>query len=328
MKFYGEERLRSIFIDLYREIAERLINFLIDEGVMLDISSNAYRILSARILTEGPHKLNRRAAQIEREYYGASLWYRSNFIGRGYFSEQLNEIALSAAELLTLDVKSPTIGHELRHAANDMNGERDFGSAMAKGTSQLPGRPIAYEKHQSYEEAETHSYSLRRDAQRLLSVILSDPQDNYKFFEYQLLNLAFQSSIVAERNTLITELLDQALMTGVTPTFQNLRNGTRGRFRYLAKFHLSFEGQEFEHKMDIHDAEARMVEERIAYIRSKVNYMIQLNPNYVTQFNVAQQATEILVAASTAREKAAVLEGLISISKRHFWESFCCRQRV
>ncbi len=45
-----------------------------------------------------------------------------------------------------------------------------------------------------------------------------------------------------------------------------------------------------------------------------------LNPNYTIQFLVALLAAEMLMNARTPREKAAVLEGIVSITRTHFWE--------
>jgi len=317
---YGMEKLRSIFVDIYRETSERVINFLIAEGVLVDVSNNQHRMLSAKILTEGTHRLNKRAAQILQEYDGATLWYQPGFARRGGFASYANEIELSEAELLTLDVKSATLGHELRHARNDIDGTRDFGSAKAENNAKLPGRPIVYERYQSYEEAETHSYSLRREAQNLLRMIQIEPLANSAQFENGLLNLAFQSGIVAERNSIITRLLDEALKRGVQPRFDYNSIRRLGDYKYTAKFQLSYEGKPFEYEIVIHDENVKTVEQRMAYIRAKVDEMIRLNPNYMTQFHVVQQATEILVSATTAREKAAILEGIISITRPHFWD--------
>lgn len=318
---FGEDRVRTIFMDILRETAERTINFLVSDGVLVDVSKNEHGFLSARIVAEGDHKLNRRAAEIEAEYDGVTLWYRLSMNARGSYSGRMTDLHLSEAVLLTLDPKHGVIGHELRHARNDIDGSRDFGSAIAKKDSNLPGKKFAYDKFQSYEEAETHSYSMRRDAQELLKMVQKGELDRTEYFEYQLLNQAFQSSIVAERNTIVTSLLDRALRDGVEPKIEYDRVRWAGEYKYTATFELTYEGKPFEYQILVHDTAAKSKVEQMAYIRSRVDEMIRLNPNYTAQFKVTEQATELLLAASTAREKAAILEGIISITRPHFWEA-------
>ncbi|MCB0411453.1 MAG: hypothetical protein KDD22_02935 [Bdellovibrionales bacterium] len=318
---FGEDRVRTIFMDILRETAERTINFLVADGVLVDVSKNEHGFLSSRILPEGNHKLNRRAAEVESEYDGVTLWYRLSMDARGSYSGRMTDLHLSEPVLLTLDPKHGVIGHELRHARNDLDGSRDFGSAIAKKGSNLPGKKYAYDKFQSFEEAETHSYSLRRDAQELLRMIQKGDLEKTEYFEYHLLNQAFQSSIVAERNSIVTGLLDTALREGVEPKIEYDRVRIGGENKYIATFELIHDGKPFEYQFVIHDSSARTKGEQIAYIRSRVDEMIRLNPNYEVQFRVTEQATELLLAATTAREKAAILEGIISITRPHFWES-------
>jgi len=235
----------------------------------------------------------------------------------------LIQVTLSSFELLKLDPKNIVLGHEIRHAINHLFGNRHIGSAEAELGSYLPmGGEFIYGKYQSLEEAETYSYSIRESAKELLKLIKMNKYSNSKHLELYLQKLILIGFKIARRNKIIIDdLLDESKMEFRIYEFDNKRISQYGDSRKVLRYQLYYEENYYHYEFTVYDKDIKSTKEIRLYVANRIKEISEyLIPNYITQFSVAKETIALLLKAKSNREKASILDGLISITRPHFWD--------
>ena len=319
---YGRSMAQLLMEFAGKRVDQAAIGYLRAKGTSFEVMNDDASSARLRIDPSGESAWNRRAAQLRDGYDGLSLVYSNFQTGRASFENGTHVLNFGPRELLLGDPKSPTLRHELRHVAAALHGARDFGGTRPYEDFPLPGSSDWYPYGQAYEEAETFSLTMRRSAEALLAQYLRPDINATDVDEATLAHRAAVAVIVAQHNDTLIEALERTLksrrlrwQTALPP--ENHKHPDR----YVLSVFLSDAlDQPFLYDLTIHDQTIRDQDTLLAYLRAKVAEMSRLAPNYRTQFAVARQAAVKLTEMQTTREKAAVLAGLIAITRPHFWE--------
>jgi hypothetical protein len=321
----GEDITEEYYSAIITESAERAVLFLIAEEVNIEVFLHKKKNLKAKISRFGEHKLNKRAKQLHLSYPSVSVYYDDSDRNAGSFTPFLLNIELSSYEVLKLDPKNVTFGHEVRHMLNHLEGTRHTGSATAKKNAYLPiGEGADYGKHQALEEAETYSYTVRRIAKELWHLIKqnSKTEEDVEQKSLELMHRVILGHQIAIRNKLILE----QIITENTFNYGDIHIKTKkitklGLTKKVVRYSLDYGDDNFDYNFIVYDPRIQTTEDILSHVESKIyEFLTLLAPNYMVQFSVSRSATELFLKAKTDRERAAILEGLISITRPHFWD--------
>ncbi|HLD90769.1 MAG TPA: hypothetical protein VI911_07140 [Patescibacteria group bacterium] len=303
------EAIKTRFLDILKEKAERTARYLIDSGVTLKIEKTENEILIIKIIQEGDHPLNQRAKELKIDFT-----ISTNPFNLG--STDGIEISLNPEIILDLNPKDIALGHELRHINTIKNIDRNFG--FSKSSDSLPYSIKGYySKFMGHDEVEQSSYSLRMMAKNLLEKIKKDNNFNWEKYQKEMSSLTSDGmSTIAKTNKAIADEVMKQFKSGIKPKYYY--HGLEKKDYVI--FISNFGSKESKHYIGVPNNWKNMSSQvQDAYLNKKLSEYQRNAHNLQVQSDVALQALSVLQKTKDKKESITVLEAIIGTTRPHFY---------